>query len=183
MQVLGSLPRRGRPGGVLLGTAQLGDRLGETREPGDQHCQDQRVIAGDGSCGGHPPGRLPQARARRRRTGNPGVRRPGGPLVTVCRLPQHAAAQDGGRDVQRVDSRPRGVRCLVRAGPGEQPDLPGRSGGGLRRVIPDRAPFPGREPAGPGAAGLPAPPQPGPGQVGRELPAAVPDRLPGTGGV
>ena len=140
MEPLGGAERAGGLGGALLGLAELGDRLGERGQTGDQHDRPERRVAGEVPVGRQQPGGPPQAIAGRGGRGDTAVGGAGGAVVRVSGLAEDPAAQRGGGRVQGVGRRPR-PRPRPTAGSvrGERPDLRGRPVGGPGGVLPDRA--------------------------------------------
>jgi len=102
MQALRARAGGGGLRGALLGVAQLGDRLSQRGQPGDQHDRRERRIFGEAGERGDQPGGAAQPVPGRGGRRDAPVGGAGGPVVGVGGLPQDAAAERGSGHVQRV---------------------------------------------------------------------------------
>ena len=184
MQLPGGVQRGGGLGGVLLGLAQPGDRLSERGQPGQQHDRGQCRVFGEVGERGDQPGGAAQLVPGRGGGGDAGVGGAGGAVIGVSGLAEDAAAQRGGGHVQGVGGGPGGIGGGGRIGARQRPDISGGVLGGAGGVLPDRVPLRrGERVTRCGAGGGPPLAELGPGEVGRELAAAVPHRAAAVGGV
>ena len=183
-EVPGGAEGGGGLGGALLGLAQFGDGLGQGGEADQQHDRGEGAVAGEVGVGGDEPGGVTELVPGRGRFGYPAVGLAGGAVVGVGGPAQGAAAERGGGHVQRIGGGAGSVGGGGRVpGRGAEPDPRGRIGGGAGGVLPQGVSLAWRQRGvRPGRAGPPLG-EPGPGQVGGELAAPVPDRFPVPGGV
>jgi hypothetical protein len=112
-------------GGALLGVAEFGDGLGEGGEADQQHDGGDPAFLGEVGVGGDKPGGVTELVPGRGGRRDAPVGLAGGTLERVGGLAQGAAAERGGRHVQRV-------RCRVRS-----------VGGGGRVAGGGAVPYPG----------------------------------------
>ena len=141
VQLPGGLERAGGLGGVLLGLAQPGDRLGERGQPGEQHDRGQRRVPGEVGERGDEASGAAQLVPGRGGGRDAGVGGAGGAVVGVGGLAQDAAAERGGGHVQGVGGGPGGIGGGGRVGAGQQPYPGGGVFGGPGGVLPDRVPL------------------------------------------
>ena len=169
--------------GALLCLTQLSDGLGERGELDDQGQRRERLVVGEVPVGGDEPGGLAEQVSYRGGRRDPPVLLAGGAVEPVGCLPQDTAAERGGGDPQRVPGRPRGVGSSLWAGEGPGTDLGGGMTGDAGGVLPQLLSLLDRQVRDRLLPGCPPLGEPGPGQVGGEFAAAVPDRVAVLGGV
>ena len=107
--MLGGAEGGGSLGGALLGTAEFGDGFGERGEADQQHDGGEPAFLREVGEGGDEPGGVAELVPGRGGRRDAPVGLAGGTLERVGGLAQGAAAERGGRHVQRVRCRVRGV--------------------------------------------------------------------------
>ena len=142
VQVPGCPARRGGLRRALLHVAEVGDRVGERGEAGDQRNLGEGAVVADERGSRQQPRRPPQPVPSRGPARYPRVRRAGGAGVSVRRLAHHPAAQRGRGGVQGVRRGPGSIGDRVRiTGGGAGADLLRGIARGAGGVLPDRVPL------------------------------------------